>query len=606
MADVRRDLSVLGDIPTRVQSLRQQYQVRDAHSQDVRAVRRGDFDAVAPDLFSEAWPRPIVANQIDVAARDFAASLAPMPSFNCSASSTLTEKARRFADKRTKIANNYVTSSRLEYQQLPAADQFGTYGMVTYSVTPDFDKKLPFIKVEESFNTYPVWDRYGCTVAVARVYYRTRAQLQADYGEEMGKEIDANRISPEKVEVIEYVDAKRIAIYCPQLRYNAVLVNAPNKLGRCYYVCKRRPGPDEQTRGAYDDVVWIQLARHRMQMLAMEAADIAVRSPLVVPPDVNDVPMGPGAIIHTQGGASSVGRARLDIPPQTFGVSEQLKEELQVGAMAPEARTGNIGNANITGQGVQELLGGWSSQIASAQTVFKEALAEVIELCFMVDELYWPREKKTVRGQDAGVPYEITYTPEQDIAGDHTVDIQYGMYAGLDPNRALVLTLQSQAAGLVSKDFARRQLPAGLNAADEEKKIEIEAMRDSLLQALSAMAQSIPQLVANGMDPSPIIHKVAAVTAALQKEKPLEEIVADLFAPPPAPPAQPGMPGQPGAPGDQGAAGFQSNGLPDGLQPGLATEGPQGRPDLQQFFAGLTAGGSPNLGSTVSRMAPAR
>lgn len=603
------DLSELGDIPTRVQSLRQQFQARDAHAADVRAVRRGDFEAVAPDLFNDAWPRPIVANQIDVAARDFAASLAPMPTFNCSASSTLSEKARKFADKRTKIANNYVTSSRLEYQQLPAADQFGTYGMVTYSVTPDFDKKIPFIKVEDSYNTYPVWDRYDRTVAVARVYYRTRAQLVADYGLEMGAEIDRNNISPEKVEVVEYVDDKQIAIYCPQLRYHAVLVHAPNKLGKCYYVCKRRPGADDEARGAYDDVVWIQLARHRMQMLAMEAADIAVRAPLVVPPDVNDVPMGPGAIIHTQAGAQAVGRARLDIPPQTFGTIEQLKQELQVGAMAPEARTGNIGNANITGQGVQELLGGWSSQIASAQTVFKEALAQVICLCFMVDTLYWPNEKKTVRGQDAGVPYEITYAAKDDIAGDYTVDIQYGMYAGLDPNRALVLTLQSQAAGLISKDFARRQLPAGLNAADEEKKIEIEAMRDSILQALSAMAQSIPQLVANGMDPSGIIHKVASVTAALQKEKPLEEIVADLFAPPPPPPAQPdmsGAPAGPGGPGDQGAAGFQSNGLPDGIQPGLATEGPQGRPDIQQFFAGLTAGGNPNLGSAVSRMAPAR
>lgn len=600
------DLSTLGDIPTRVQALRQQYQMRDAHASDVRQVRRGNFDAVAPDLFSENWPRPIVANQIDVAARDFAASLAPMPTFNCSASSTLNESARKFADKRTKIANNYVVFSRLEAQQLTAADHYGSYGMVTYSVTPDFDKKLPFIKVEDSYNTYPVWDRYGRTVTVARVYYRTRAQMVADYGADMGKEIDNSVASPERIEVVEYVDDKRVVVYCPQLRYNAVLVDAPNRLGKCYYVCKRRPGPDDETRGAYDDVVWIQLARHRMQMLAMEAADIAVRAPLVVPPDVNDVPVGPGAMIHTQGGATSVGRARLDIPPQTFGTIEQLKEELQVGAMAPEARTGNIGNANVTGQGVQALLGGWSSQIASAQTVFKEALAEVVCLCFQIDTLYWPKEKKTVRGQDAGVPYEITYSPAKDIDGDYTVDIQYGMYAGLDPNRALVLTLQSQAAGLVSKDFARRQLPAGLNAADEEKKIEIEAMRDSLLQALSAMAQSIPQMVANGMDPSGIIHKVASVTAALQKEKPLEEVVSDLFAPPPQPPEQPGAPGAQAGPGDGGASGFQASGLPEGLQPGLATEGPQGRPDLQTFFAGLTAGGNPNLGSAVSRMAPAR
>jgi hypothetical protein len=137
-------------------------------------------------------------------------------------------------------------------------------------------------------------------------------------------------------------------------------------------------------------------------------------------------------------------------------------------------------------------------------------------------------------------------------------------------------------------------------------------MRDSALQGLGSHAQSIPQLVANGQDPSPIVAAVAAVTKALQENKPLEDVVAQIFAPPPPPPQAPqgpqagaAAPGT-GAPGDSGAPGFQDTGLPAGLQPGLATEGPQGRPDLQQFFAGLTSSGNPNLGSVVSRMAPAR
>jgi hypothetical protein len=606
-------LASLGDIPHRVEATKARYEQRDRRAQQVQAVRRGDFDAVAPDLFSDNWPRPIVANMIDTSARDIASVLAPLPSFNCSASTMLTEKAKKFADKRTKIVNNYVQNSRLQLQMQTGADQFNTYGMLTLCVEPDFDKKLPVIYVEDSFNTYPTWNRQGDVENVFRVMYKTCEELRAEYPE-FERKLSENPnaiINGDKIEIIKWVDAKKVVVYAPRLR-NMVLAYMPNPLGKCFYVCTRKASLDAEIRGTYDDVIWVQLARHRMQMLAMEAADKSVRAPLVVPPDVGDIPLGPDAVIHTQQGAASVGRARLDVPQAAFMGIEQLKQEMMIGAMSPESRSGNMDASVITGRGVQQLQAGFSSQIASAQDAFIDAFSRAVCLAFELDEKFWPNVEKTVRGQDAGVPYEITYRAERDIAGDYTVDIQYGMYAGLDANRALVLTLQAQAAGLVSREFARRQLPAGINAAEEEKRIEIEAMRDSILQSVSALAQSLPQLVANGQDPSPIVAAVAAVTKALQENKPLEDVVSRIFAPPPPPPpAPPGpqagaeAPGT-GAPGDGSAPGFQDSGLPAGLQPGLATEGPQGRPDLQQFFAGLTSSGNPNLGSVVSRMAPAR
>jgi hypothetical protein len=39
-------------------------------------------------------------------------------------------------------------------------------------------------------------------------------------------------------------------------------------------------------------VIWIQLARHRLQMLKMEGIEKSVRAPLVVTPDVGEVPLG--------------------------------------------------------------------------------------------------------------------------------------------------------------------------------------------------------------------------------------------------------------------------------------------------------------------------
>ncbi|MEW2080138.1 hypothetical protein AB0941_42895 [Streptomyces sp. NPDC013433] len=386
----------------------------------------------------------------------------------------------------------------------------------------------------------------------------------------------------------------------------------PNPIGKCWYVCTRRPGLDEEVRGQFDDLIWVMLALHRMEMLALEGADTAVRAPLVVTPDVGEIPVGPGAVIRAQGGVNSVGRARLDLPPQTWQSVQFLKSELTGGIAGSEARNGQVDASVITGKGVQQLMAGFSTMISDAQTQFKMALERVMEKCFELDEMLWPNREREVRGNDGGVPYQITYVPSKDIKGDHTVEATYGMLAGLDANRALVYTLQAQAAGLLSKDFSRRQLPAGINAAEEGKKIEVEAMRDSLLQAMSATAQSIPQLIANGQDPSSVLGVVAKVTAALQKNKPLEEVVMEAF-PPPEPPKEQAAPeqgidpltGQPTPGGGGEASGFNSDGLPGQMQLGQATEGPGGRPDLQQYFAGMSSSGQPNLGATVSRMAPA-
>jgi hypothetical protein len=603
-------LTAMQRILPRVQALQNRYAQRDKRAADVQAVRRGDFDKVAPDLFSDDWPRPIVANTVDQTARDIAAVLAPLPSFNCSSSSMLGDRARKFADKRTKIVNGYIQQSRLSAQMSRGADQYITYGILAFCVEPEFEGKTPRIVVEDSAGMYPLWDRYGRTVAVARVFYRDQLELIAEYPHLANKlKAPGVAVGSRLVKVIKYNDDDYCALWCPDAQ-DCLLEFGPNPLGKCWYVCIKRPGLDEEVRGQFDDLIWVQLALNRFQMLALEGADTAVRAPLVVTPDVGEIPVGPGAVIRAQGGVNSVGRARLDLPPQTWQGVQYLKSELTGGIAGADARNGQVDASVITGKGVQQLMAGFSTMISDAQVQFQVGLELVAQKCFEMEEKLWPNRERTIRGNDSGVPYEITYVASKDIKGDHTVECTYGMLAGLDANRALVYTLQAQAAGLLSKDFSRRQLPAGINAAEEGKKIEVEAMRDSLLQAMSALAQSTPQLIANGQDPSQILGVVAQVTDALQKNKPLEQIVMEAFPPPPPPEAAPEAQQQidplTGQPVEGDATGFNSSGLPGEMQLGQATEGPGGRPDLNQFFAGMTQGGQANLGMSVSRMSPAQ
>ena len=599
-------LTDLGNIPVRVDALRAKYRASDQRQAEVLMMRRGNFEAIAPDLFSDDFARPIVANMIDTAARDAAAMLAPLPAFNCSAGSGLNEAAKKFADKRTKIARNYIDHSDLQLQMADkGADSFGSYAMTVMSVEPDFKANMPRIRIESAIGAYPVWDSFGRTEEFARVWYRDWFSICADYPEAQAltKQHPAG-IPNGMVEVVKYNNADRCVLYLPQMG-NAVLEDMPSLTGECYYHVAKRPNTEEDLKGAYDDVVWVQLARHRIQMLLMEGVEKSVRAPIILPTDADDLAFGPDAVIRTQQGAAGVGRARLDMPPQAFSAVEQLKSEQQVGSMSPEARSGSFNASVITGRGVQELEAGYSSQIAIAQTVLKSGFREIIRKCFDMDEKLWPNTEKEIRGNDSGVPYAIKYRPGKDIDGDHTVDISYGFAAGLDPNRALVFLLQADGAGLVSKDYVRRALPVDLNAAEEEKKIVIEQSRQGVVLALSALAQSIPQLVAAGQDPTSIITQQATFIDLLSKGKDVEVAALQAFAPPKPPPgasSASSAPGADSAPG--GASGFNDSGLPGQLKLGQATEGPNGRPDLSMMFAGLTSSGNPNLQAGISRQGP--
>jgi hypothetical protein len=151
-------------------------------------------------------------------------------------------------------------------------------------------------------------------------------------------------------------------------------------------------------------------------------------------------------------------------------------------------------------------------------------------------------------------------------------------------------------------------MPWEINVTMEEQKIEVEKMRDSLLAAVSGLAQSLPALVQSGQDPSQFIGKLAAIIDGRLKGDSIESIVAEVFAPEPPPPApglEPGM----GSPEEAAAAGGGISGLnpltgsPTGVAPGQVGVG--GKPPIQYLLAGLTSRGKPTLASSVTRMMPA-
>jgi hypothetical protein len=66
-------------ISARVANLRERAAERDSRQQDVLAVRQGHIASVYPDFFPEGVDANVVANFIDIVARDLSEVMAPLP-----------------------------------------------------------------------------------------------------------------------------------------------------------------------------------------------------------------------------------------------------------------------------------------------------------------------------------------------------------------------------------------------------------------------------------------------------------------------------------------------------------------------------------------------
>ena len=583
-------------IAARVLALRYRNNERDARNLDVLAVRKGKIAEVYPDFFPDGVDANVVANFIDIVARDLSEVMAPLPAVNCSAANAVNDRARSFADKRTRIAANYFQHSDLAVQMYSGADWYITYGFVPFIIELDEESKLPRIRIENPIGAYPEFDRYGRCVAFAKRYTLTLGELVSqfpEYERELlggyGYKQDLNH----QVEMIRYYDKDQSVIYIPS-KDNLILSKANNPLGKMMVIVARKPSIDGELRGQFDDVLGIQLLRNRFALLAMEAAEKSVQAPIVLPQDVQELQLGGDAVIRTSNPAG-VRRVELSLPQGAFTEQAQLNQELRVGTRYPEGRTGNIDASIVTGQGVQALMGAFDTQVKSAQAIFAAALRDVITICFEVDEKIFP-EEKTIRGVDSGSPYEITYKPSKDIKSDYSADVRYGMLAGLNPAQGLIFMLQALGGGLISKDMAMRELPFTVNVTQELEKIEIENMRSALLGGITAMAQAIPAMATQGQDPSDMVNKIAAVIKARQKGQALEDAIEATFTPQQqVPPA--GAPTQVEQP-SPAPTGVPAGGAlaPEGQAP---VELPQQTPDIQSILTSLTASGKGNARAVV-------
>ncbi len=568
------------EVNAKLGRLQTKYAARDQRMRDVLSVRQGDLSKVYPSMFSDDYPKPLVANFIDVAARDLAEAMAPLPSFNCSASNMVSDSARKMADTRTRIANFYVGVSELQLQMYEGADWYNTYGMMVGMVEMDYDSNNPRMRLLNPWGCYPEIDRFGRVVSMTQVMNTDTESLAAKYPEFAEQIYKKNNYQPGNpyITMVRYHDAEQDLIYLPE-RQNLTLVRTPNPIGKCLVRVAMRPSLDGQARGQFDDVLAVQLARARFAILQIQAAEKSIQAPIAIPQDVQELALGPDSIMRSAQ-PQNIRRVGLELPPGVFTESGVLERELRLGARYPESRSGQINASVITGRGVQELQAGFDTQIKSAQAQFARMFSDLIGLCFEVDEKLFSKVQKTIKGSEDGTPYVLKYTPGRDIKGEYGVEVRYGIMSGMDPSRAIIALLQMRSDKLVSRDYVRREIPMDLNVTQEEQRVDIEEMRDALRVSVAQYAQAIPALAAQGQDPSQIVSRIAEVIKGRQKGLALESIVEKVFTPEPQPEMAPELPAA-------GVAPAPASQQPPQEQAGMAPAAGQ-KPDIATLLAGIT------------------
>lgn len=594
-------------IARKVQDMRIRAYPRDLRMGQVRAIRASELDRVAPGLLADDFPKPIVSNVINVAAQYSAEQIGVMPTISCTAGVMVSDRQKKYAQRRTLIAHNYVENSRLKVSMVEASDWLNTYSFLPTILEPHFGDAYcepgPRLRFENPLGCYYDLDIYGRTRCFVKVYDSDIQDLCAKFPHMAGPLMSGLQVeSNAKVELVCYYDDDEIISYVPS-RDNLVLNRIPNKFGRCPVFIAEAPKFDSESRGAYDDVVWIQVARAVFAQMGMAAAKKAVNAPLVVPPDVVNIPFGRDRVIRTNMG-EKIHYAAQEMSPAAWQIGEILNSDITVGARFPEGATGKSPGSIVTGRGMEELMGTIDSKVRTYQLLLGDMLRRAVSAAFEMDQKFWPNRRRFIRIMVNGQQYEESYIPSRDIAGVYQVDVTYGMAAGMDPNRALVFLLQARGDKLISRDYALRQLPFDLNVDQVMEQIDTEEMTDALKQMIAQTAMAVPALAAQGQDPSDTLTKLATVLKKRESGMPLHEAILAAFVPkqPPAPPQSPDMSMQP--PG----TGMTPPGGPGGMQgPSAPMAGPMAgaQPDVMKLLSGLSGGGQPNLGATVKRQVPA-
>lgn len=594
----------------RVSEMQGKYGRRDTNMRLVRMVREGRMHEVhnMGQYFSDELPRSTAANLVRVAAEDLRNVMGNLPALDCSSGNGVSNNDKKRAVKKNRIGRHIWNESRLETEFPNFADHYNSYGFAVFSIEPDFQRKMPIIRVEDPRGFYYLKDRWGCVVEVARIWDQPIDELCHLFPEAESKlKTSEGYWGTGSIQVARYTHKDHGTIlFCPG-RDNLVLQTVPSVIqGYLPYCVVEQPHIGDHPLGRFDETIWIQYAKVLMAQYMFRAAERSINAPVVLPRDVQAYEEGIDSHIYTDQWKPGMGIMSLNVPQDVFRFNQDLEVEAKESAGYPDARNGRINASIVTGRGVEALMGTFDTQVKTAQMLFKRALEDATAYAFMLYMKFFPNVQQDISGIDNGQSYRLTMIPSRDIGDDYKVQCTYGFMLGNSPAQAVMMLLQFQNGELLSTESVMEKLPWDIDVDTEQRKIHIKRLEDSILAGVAAYSQSLGVMIQQGQSATAVFDPIVKLIRAREQGKDLSQAALEAFTPPEPEPNEAAMPGMPegmGAPPGEGPGSpMGDNGLLRGVAPGQAGMPPGGLPTIMNTAASLRgANARPEMSSTVLR-----
>ncbi len=545
---------------------------RDTRMDVIDKVVRGDFDVFDPDEESVDSRSP---NLIQVALEDTAEAASLVPTVRVQPDGA-SKDAKATAHKMERIATGYMDANSVDLLIPRSVMDKAAYGLSVWTVSPDFDQKIPIIERRDPRQCYPEpgfkpGDEVRRCMFAREVYW---TQLPADYqqmiADYIGQRTDVqNPDENTKVVLVEYYDDEEYvlsALYqhstsgiqrgaASDIPMPVVLERIPNELGVCPVVIGSRISLDGEMRGQFDQVVGLLEAHIRLMGLILDYSDQAVYSDIWVRDLIGEMPYGGGSFIEL-GPQGAIGR----VPPavSSFNIQadmQNLLEGIHLGGRWPKARPGEVDQSIASAKFIEASAGMMNTAIRTYHQILQRQLERALRLAFLVDKKYFSGSKTTagiLRNQN----FIDEYNPKTDINPDHRLRVEYGLGLGRDPAQSAVLHIQYSQAEFVSKEFVQENIDGLTDVGRERSRLDTEKFR---AMALSKLLQGLEA----GMIPEEALIEIARAREngedlfdlyekwVIKPKQELEQSLLDpgLGGPPLAPGTPPGAAPPPGPDG---------------------------------------------------------
>lgn len=591
---------------------KERWDARDERMDLIDGVMRGDWAVVGPDDEALENRSP---NLLQVAMEDTAEAASLIPSIRVTPSKQSTD-AKHKAEIMERLGISYFAASEIELLTILSMMRLAGHGLFSWVCVRD--KNGPRIEFRDPRTCYPEAD-FGALGITRRAFFARDIYVSQLPGH--WKDIfltychenneDVKQFQDNRITLVEYYDEEQTivaAVYsagrhypttnltAPPAAVSVILETAENPTGLCPVVTGQRPTFDGEPRGQFDQVVPVMQAHIRLMALVMDYSDQAVYSDVWVKDLIGHMPMGGGSYIQL-GPQGQIGR----VPPavSSMSVYQELNDlvgNIHVGGRWPKTRPGDIDQAIASGKFVEATSGMMNTVIRTYHLIFKRALEQALTVLYTLDGQ--AKDTRTVSGVLRNQKFLETVKPT-DIDLGARIRVEYGLGLGRDPAQSMVLGIQANQSGFVSREFVQENFEGITDVGLERARLDAEQFRDMVMAKIlqGVQDETIPDRALIEIERA---RRMGSDLFELYEKyviKPQEEVESQLLTS--------GLDGgqmAPGAmPGPEGGAGAPTAPAAEDLMALLAGGGGGGEEPEMIGRLSTPAGGQGSFAGTTSR-----